>query len=44
MRRLLDQRRDYALHHVRQHGEGGYHNEVDEPWRQTDKDELYLAW
>lgn len=31
--RLLDQRRDDALHHVRQHGEGGHHDEVYEAWR-----------
>lgn len=35
MGRLLDQWRDDALHHVRQHGEGGHHDEVDEPWRHT---------
>ena len=31
---LVDERRDDALHHVRQHSEGGNHNEVYEPWRQ----------
>lgn len=30
---LLDERGDDALHHVGQHGEGGHHDEVDEPWR-----------
>lgn len=32
--RLLDERRDDALHHVGQHGEGGHHDEVDEAWRE----------
>lgn len=36
MGRLLDQRRDDALHHVRQHSEGRHHDEVDEPWRHTE--------
>ena len=31
---LIDERRDDALHHVRQYSEGGNHNEVYEPWRQ----------
>lgn len=32
---FVDQRRDDTLHHVSQHGEGGDHDEIDEPWKQS---------
>lgn len=35
MRGLVDERRDDALHHVAQYGEGGHHDEVDETCAST---------
>lgn len=37
MGRLVDERRDDALHHVSQHSEGGDHDEIYEPWNPSER-------